>query len=238
MLCDRLCLAIEVLKVKALRNGVLCIPERKHQKERSVRMPFIDEEIARMVQKERKKEREKEEKQKRLDEDASIHTEDIAEGIKSGACTIFDKTYLFQKYTILEERVSLYLPSEELEIRINEKGAFQSLNMEMGFSSNIVLSDIMEEFELLSVYKDNMEKNLKPSGFHFNWLEEGSLLSGGRQLLYLDFLNVTGLGTVHNSIWFIMTPYGRMQCTLNYDHEDDRYWKHMMRALMKLIEIK
>lgn len=201
-------------------------------------MPFIDEEIAKMVQKERKKEREKEEKQRRIEEDASIDAEFVMEGIKSGACTIFDRTYLFQKYSILENRVSLYLPSEDITIRLDDKNAFQSLNMEMGFSSNIVLPEIMEEFEPLSAYKLNMEKNLKSSGIHFNWLEEGSVLANGSQLLYLDFLNVTGLGSVHNSMWFIMTPYGRLMCTLNYDHGDDRYWKHMMRGLMKLIEIK
>lgn len=200
-------------------------------------MAFIDEEIARMVQKERKKEREEELKQKNKEEEASIDEKVLIESIKNGTCTIFDRTYFFQSYTILGERIKVYLPCEDISIRQDNKMGFQSLNMEMGFSSNFILSEIKEEFEPLSFYKDNLIKNMKPSGIQFKWVEEGSIFSNGIKILYLDFINNTGLGSVHNNMWFIMTPYGRLQCTLNYDHEEDKYWKHMMRALMKLIEI-
>ena len=201
-------------------------------------MAYIDEEIAKILRKERMKEQEEELLQEEQEADDAVDEDEIIEGIRNGKCVLWDRIFEFAHYTILDGRAEIYLPSEEINIQKDETTFFQSLNNEVGFSSSIVLSDIMEEFSPLSVYKDNIVKNMRKTGMKFKWQEEGSLFSGKGKIQYLDFISMSGLGAIHNSMWFVMTPYGRLQTTLNYDHEEHKYWKHLMRGLMKLFEIK
>lgn len=199
-------------------------------------MTYIDEEIAKIMKRERLKEQERllTEQEDILDE--AIDEEELIEGINQGKCIVFDKEISFGHYLVCDKRIEIDLPSNDIEIKTNQEGIFQSLNMDMGFGCNIVLTNDKSDFKSLSHYKDMMVKNMKK--LTFKWNEEGSLLiSGGLMLKYLDFINITGLGVVHNSMWFVMTPYGQAQININYDQELNKHFKHIVRAMMKTLKV-
>lgn len=197
-------------------------------------MAYIDEEIARVLKKERLKVREEMKKKEEEELDKTIEKEEVIAGIKEGRCKIFDKEYIFSHYVICGGRMEIDLPSTGIEIKNDQDNIFQSLSIELGFSCNAVLTDCKDEFEELSHYKEMMMKNMK--NLPFQWEDEGSIFTNGLSIKYLDFIIMTGLGAIHNSMWFVMTPYGQAQLNLNYGQEDHRYFKHLINAMMKTLK--
>lgn len=200
-------------------------------------MTFVDEEIAKMLRRQRMQEKNTEQQEKEEKEAAMLDEKEIIKGIEKGSCTIFDRTFLFQPHKILKGKAQIYLPMEELEIKVDDQEIFTAIQMDEARSFQYTLNGIKQEFEPLSVYKENMKKNLKKTNMQFKWIEEGCILKNNMKIQYIEFINSTGLGTIHNHMWFIMTPYGQMICNLNYNHEDEKYWRPMTKALMKLVEI-
>lgn len=198
-------------------------------------MPYIDEEIAKIMKRERMKVQREIENVKEQELEENIEQDDIIAGIKEGQCQVLDRIFLFSHFLICGGRIEIDLPSQEIEVKVDQDNFFQSLNMDLGFACNGVLTDEKSEFKEMSHYKEMMKKNMKQ--LSFKWVEEGSLLISGVNLQYIDFINGTGLGAVHNSMWFFMTPYGQAQFNLNYDHADHKYFKHIIPAIMKTLKI-
>lgn len=200
-------------------------------------MAYVDEEIAKMLRRERMQEKKVKEQEQEKKEATMLDEKEIIKGIENGQCTIFDKTFEFQSYKILGEKIQIYLPKENLEVKVDDKEVFTALQMEEARSFQYAINGIKKEFEPLSKYKENMKNNLKESNMQFKWVEEGCILQNNLKIQYLEFINPTGLGTIHNHMWFVMTPLGQMVCNLNYNEEDKKYWRPIANALMKLIEL-
>lgn len=96
-------------------------------------------------------------------------------------------------------------------------------------------TDDKTEFLPLNVYKDNMVKNMKR--LNFKWLEEGAQIINGCKVMFLDFITLTGVVNVHQNMWFVMSPYGQAQVVVNYDHADNKYWKHIIKEIRNSFEI-
>lgn len=199
---------------------------------------MVDEQIAKMLQRQRMKERKEEEAQKRKQEEALIDEKEIMEGIRNGECMVLDHKFVFEEKMILGDRVKCYLPCKELQIVSNFKEVFTAAENEYGVGIHFILSDEeKEKLQTWSVYKQNIQNNLKKSQMKFKWIEEGCFMNGELKLQYLEFISSTGLGTMHNYMWAAETKYGRLAANLNYDHDMDKYWKPVIRAMMKIMEI-
>lgn len=201
-------------------------------------MPLVDEQIAKMLQRQRMKEQKEKETEKRKQEEAMIDEKEIMEGIRKGECTVIDQKFMFEEKMILGDRVKFYLPCKELQIVSNFREVFTAAENKYGVGIHLILSeDEKDNIQSWSVYKQNMQENLKKSQMKFKWIEEGCLMNGELKLQYLEFINPTGLGTLHNHMWMTETKYGRLAANLNYDHDTDKYWKPMIKAMMKIMEI-
>lgn len=198
-------------------------------------MSYIDESIAKKFKKERLERLRKEQEEQERAMDATIDEEEIIAGIKSGKCQIFDRVFEFEQHTVCDGRFSIYLPKEGMVIQNDLKELFKSVNDDLGFACNFASTDEKMEFQSLEFYKEKMEKGVKK--VPFKWVEEGVQFIDGYKLMYLDFINLTGMVTIHQNMWFIMGPYGQAQAVVSYDHKEKKYWKHIIKALRNTLEI-
>jgi len=199
-------------------------------------MTLIDEEIARMLHK--KKREETIQKQQEPEEEIPDETE-LAEMLRQGEIQIGKKKVPFQVAWILEGRIGIFLPAVSSEVKANTPVIYQMLDNTLGISFQFYLSEEKKEnFESLSVYKERMTKNMKPSGVVFQWLEEGSFLIQGNSACYLEFTNPTGMGIIHNFMLFVQTEYGQLICNFNYEDRERAFWKPVLKMLVKQIEMK
>lgn len=198
-------------------------------------MPYMDEEIARVLKRERLKQQAEKQALIEKELESSIDEEEVKQGIINGQCSVLDRIFSFEQYTICDGKITICLPSKEIVIQNDEKNLFKSANEDLGFSCTAAVTDEKSEFEPLSVYKENMMKNMKK--LSFKWVEEGAQIVCGCKLLYLDFITLTGVVNVHQNMWFIMTPYGQSQIVVNYDHAEEKYWKPIIKAIRNTLEI-
>lgn len=198
-------------------------------------MAYMDEKIAKMLKKERLKRQAEKQLELEKELESQIDEEEVRNGIADGKCSVLDRTFTFEQFTICDGRFSIYLPSEEILIQNDEKNLFKSVNEMLGFSCTAVATDEKADFEPLHVYKKNMEHNLKR--ISFKWLEEGANMTCGCKIMYLDFITLTGVVNVHQNMWFIMTPHGQAQIVVNYDHAEEKYWKPIVKAIRNMLEI-
>ena len=198
-------------------------------------MAFIDEEIAKKMKKERLKKQKAEQEKLEQELEATVDAEAVERGIINGKCTVLGREFAFETYTVCDGRFTIHIPSEEILIQKDEKELFKSANNELGFSCTITSTDEKEDFLPLEEYKQNMLKNMKK--VTFKWLEEGAQMIGDCKVMYLDFITLTGIVNVHQNMWFVMSPYGQAQVVVNYDHAEDRYWKHIIKAIRNTFEI-
>lgn len=198
-------------------------------------MAYIDEEIAKKFKKERLKKQKEEQERIEKELEATVDPGLVRQGIIEGKCIVLDREFEFEKYTICDGRFSIYIPSDRVIIQNNEKSLFKTANNELGFSCTVVATDDKTEFLPLNVYKDNMVKNMKR--LNFKWLEEGAQIINGCKVMFLDFITLTGVVNVHQNMWFVMSPYGQAQVVVNYDHADNKYWKHIIKEIRNSFEI-
>lgn len=198
-------------------------------------MAYIDEEIAKKFKMERLKKQKEEQDRIEKELEASVDPVAVREGIIAGKCTVLDREFEFEKYTICDGRFSINIPSDRIIIQNDEKGLFKTANNELGFSCTVSATNDKSEFLSLNVYKENMVKNMKR--LNFKWLEEGAQMISGCKVMYLDFITLTGVVNVHQNMWFVMSPYGQAQVVVNYDHAENKYWKHIVKEIRNTFEI-
>lgn len=199
-------------------------------------MAYMDEEIAKQFKKERLKKQREEQERIEKELEAAIDTEAVRQGMIAGKCKVLDREFEFKKYTVCDGRFSINIPSDRIIIQNDEKTLFKTANNELGFSCTIVATDEASDFLSLDAYKKNMEKNMKK--LNFKWLEEGAQMMNGCKVMYLDFITLTGVGNIHQNMWFVMSPYGQAQVVVNYDNNEDRYWKYIIKEIRNTFEIK
>lgn len=199
---------------------------------------MVDEEIAKMLRKERVKARKLEEEARERKEEEELDLEEVKRQMKEGELKLYDREFSFEMRDLLKNRIRVILPFDGIVEKKNLDEVYESMSDELAFSSHFVLEEGAADFMELDVYKKNMEKNLDGTGLSFKWNEEGAMMVNGVKLQYLDFVTTTGLGAVHNSMWFIYCKYGRLLCNINYDHKEKRYWKPIVSAMMQTIEVR
>ena len=200
-------------------------------------MPYVDEQIAKILRKERMREKKAQEEEQRKQEELLIDEEEILKGIEQGECTVIDRQFVFEERTILGNRVKVYVPCKELQVQKNFQEVFIAGENEYGVGINYVISKEKEQIKSWDVYKKNIQENMEQSKMHFKWMEEGCLINGELKFQYLEFLSINGLGTLHNHMWMADTRHGRMIINLNYEHQEEKYWKPMIKAMIRKIEI-
>lgn len=199
---------------------------------------MVDEEIAKMLRKERTEARKKEERERELQEEEALDMEDVLRQVRSGTLELYEREFVFEEKSLLKDRVHICLPTEGIEVKRNLDEAYEDMSNVLAYSSHIMLELDAKEFMAMDVYKKNMEKNLEGTGLSFKWIEEGAMMCNGLNVQYLDFVTASGLGAVHNSMWFIHCRYGRLLCNINYDHKEKRYWKPIVKAMLQTVEVR
>jgi len=198
-------------------------------------MAYIDEEIAKKFKKERMKKQKEEQERIEKELEATVDPELVRQGILDGRCTVLDREFEFEQYTICDGRFTIHIPSDRIMIQNDEKALFKTANNELGFSCTVAATEDKSEFLPLNVYKENMVKNMKR--LNFKWLEEGAQMINGCKVMYLDFITLTGMVNVHQNMWFVMSPQGQTQVVVNYDHAENKYWKHIIKEIRNTFEI-
>lgn len=198
-------------------------------------MAYLDEDIAKRLKEQRMKRIAEEEKRKEKELEAQIDPEEIKKGILAGECEVLDRTFQFKKYDVCDGRFGIYIPYINTIVQNDLPQLFKTADNELGFSCTVSSTNEKKDFFELDHYKKMMKKNLKQ--VTFKWLEEGAELIGGYKVSYLDFITLTGLGNIHQSMWFVMGPHGQTQIVVNYDHQEDRYFKHLVKGLRETLEI-
>lgn len=198
-------------------------------------MVFIDQEIAKKLKQERLKKQKQEREKMEQELESMVDADAVRKGIMSGKCTILGREFTFEKYTVCDGRFSINLPSEGILIQNDDKALFKTANNELGFSCTIASTDDKSEFLPFDTYKENMMKNMKK--VTYKWLEEGAQMIDGYKVMYLDFITFTGVVNVHQNMWFITGPHGQAQVVVNYDHAEDKYWKHIIKEIRNTFEI-
>ena len=198
-------------------------------------MTFIDEEIAKKFKKERLKKQKAEQERIEQELESMVDADAVRKGIVNGKCTVLGREFPFKKYTVCDGRFSIHIPSEGILIQNDEKTLFKTANNELGFSCTIAATDEKSDIQTLDKYKQNMMKNKKQ--VTFKRLEERARIIDGCKVMYLDFITFTGVVNVHQNMWFVMSPYGQAQVVVNYDHAEDKYWKHIIKEIRNTFEI-
>lgn len=198
-------------------------------------MPYIDEEIAKKLKKERLKliRAENEEKEREFDE--SIDPCEVREGIKKGKCRIGDREFTFSRYSACEGKFNVYLPNEEILIKRDTNANFQTVNDDLGFSFTLLISPVEGSIKTPEEYKKAIRNNLRK--LNNKWLSDGVTIVEGRKMLYMEFVTITGLVIVHQNMWYWDTPYGVVSIVVNYDHKENKYWKHIIGEIRNTIEL-
>ena len=200
---------------------------------------MIDEEIAKMLRKQRIANKKEEERKQEILEQESINEEELLEQILKGHAELQGHEFDFKRLDLLENRVSIMLPDYPDFVVEDDKDMFyNTYSNELGYSCNLVLLENETQLEPMKVYKERMEKGTKQSGLRYKWQEEGIVLVHGLKIYYLNFLVNTGLGTVQSCMYYAYTKYGRFTCTMNCEHKDSIYWKPISKALAQTIIVK
>lgn len=198
-------------------------------------MAYLDEEIAKKFKMERMKRKAEEEKRIEQELESQVDPEEVKRGILEGKCEILDRTFQFQKYEICDGRFGIYIPYINTILQNDQKTLFKTADNELGFSCTVASTDDKSDFLALDVYKQRMQKNFKK--VTYKWLEEGMQVIYGCKVSYLDFITMTGLGSFHQNMWFVQGPYGQAQVAVNYDHLENKYWKHIIKGIRETFEI-
>ena len=202
-------------------------------------MGYVDEEIAKIEQKKREKDRRKQQEIKKEQEKKQIPDKnEIKKMLQLGEVQIGEKAVSFQKVCILNKRFQVDLPTAKEEIKADTAAVYQMLDTMLGVSFQFYLSEEKkEEWESLDIYKERLIKNMKPSGINFQWLEEGEIQIQENTAYYLEFINPTGLGNVHNLMLFFRTFYGQLLCNFNYEDQDRYFWQPVLKVLIQQIKM-
>lgn len=200
-------------------------------------MPYMDEEIAKMLRKERMKEKEKQQQQEIEQEKEKINEEQLAEEMEKGECFLFDRSFRFSQKIIMNKRLKVYIPDKNLEIKYNFQELFVAGENAYSFGLNYALAEDGTPIQPWNTYKKNMQDGMKEVNMKFKWIEEGCVLNQENQLHYMEFLSLTGLGTIHNHMYMADTKYGRLTINLNYLHEEERYWRPLVQVMIKKMEV-
>ena len=182
--------------------------------------------MKRIAEEEKRKEKELEEK---------IDPEEIKKGILAGECEVLDRTFQFKRYEICDGRFGIYIPYINTIVQEDGPQVFKVADDDLGFSCTVSSSDVKRDFFELDHYKKMIQKNF--TKVTYKWVEEGAELVNGYKISYLDFITLTGLGNFHQNMWFVMGPHGQTQVVVNYDHKEDKYWKHLIKAIRETFEI-
>lgn len=195
-------------------------------------MAYLDEDIARMLRNERKKEKLKMEQEQLKKEMESIDEEKIATDMEKGFCVVLDREFKFQQKNILANKMQVFLPDGNLIERCNFAEMYTAGDDRYEMGINYVLAQEKEEFQSWEVYKTNMEEGLKKSKIRFNWIEEGCILNRQIKLHYLEYLTTTGMGVIHNHMYMADLGEERLTVNLNYLDKDQKYWKVLVKIMM------
>lgn len=197
----------------------------------------MDEEIAKMLRKERMKEKEKQERQEIEEEKEKIDEEQLAEEMENGECFLFDKSFLFSKKIILNNRLKVYVPDKNLQIKYNMQELFVAGENAYSVGLNYALAEDDMPIQSWNTYKKNMQDGMKEINMRFKWIEEGCVLNQENKLHYMEFLSMSGLGTIHNHMYMADTKYGRLTINLNYDHKEEELWYPLVQVMIKKMEV-
>ena len=140
---------------------------------------MVDEEIAKMLRKERTEARRKEEREQELREEEALDMEDVLRQVRSGTLELYEREFVFEEKSLLKDRVHICLPTEGIEVKRNLDEAYEDMSNVLSYSSHVVLELDAKEFMAMDVYKKNMEKNLEGTGLSFKWIEEGAMMCNG-----------------------------------------------------------
>lgn len=198
-------------------------------------MAYLDEEIAKRFKQQRMKKIEEEKKLREKELDEKVDFEEIKKGILEGECEVHDRVFQFQRYEICDGRFGINIPYIKTIVQNDLPQLFKVADNELGFSCTVSSSDEKQEFFELGFYKKMIEKNLKK--VTYKWLEEGVELVNGYKISYLDFITMTGMGSIHQNMWFVMGPHGQTQVVVNYDHSEHKYWKHLIKGIRETFEV-
>ena len=198
-------------------------------------MAYLDEDIAKRLKQERMKKIAAEEQKREKELEEQIDPEEIKKGVLQGECEVLDRTFQFKKYEICDGRFGIYIPYVNTIMQNDLPELFKTADNELGFSCTVSSTNEKKDFFELEHYKKMIQKNFKK--VTYKWLEEGAELVCGYKVSYLDFITMTGLGSIHQNMWFVMGPHGQTQVVVNYDHLEHKYWKHLIKAIRETLEI-
>lgn len=198
-------------------------------------MTYIDEQIAKMLRRERMKEQKEEKIKQKEEEKAQIDLDEIEKGMVCGECNVLGQAFVFDCKEILNHQVKVYLPNKDFKILRSFADFYSGGDNAYGYGVNFTLSE--DEMETWDIYKQRMKESLEKGNIHLKWLEEGCILNKGLKIQYIEFLTISGLGTFHNHMLMVNTKYGKLTSNLNYEQKDEKYWKPITEVMIKNIEI-
>lgn len=197
-------------------------------------MAYIDEQIAKMLRNERKRQTND---ILEVEEDEKVDELAILNGMEIGNCMVFDKKIEFQTREILNNRIKIYVPEKSSQVKFDTENVFTMAENRYNLGYNYVLGEDNEPILSWEEYRDKMQEGMKGIIARFKWLEEGCELNQENKLHYIEFLTMTGYGTIHNHMYIADTKHGRLKININYSHEEEKYWKPVVQAMIKKMEI-
>lgn len=197
-------------------------------------MEYLDEELAKKMRKLREQQ---EVSTKEFDEDKN-QTDlvgKLKESIKEGQVNIEGKNIIFKKYAILDEKITFYIPTNNIEILTNIPLLFQAIDNTNNIS--ILISCNNENYELsdLEKRKQQINNSVQSMQLRCRWKKTEVISKNNYDIQYFEYVTLTGIAIIYNVMWVYMSEEGLMTYLINFEEKDEKIWLPIIQALMEMV---
>lgn len=196
-------------------------------------MEYLDEELAKKMQ----KMREQKEELTKENDDEEIQTELVVrlkECIKEGQVNIEGKNIIFNKFKILDEKTTFYIPTNNIEILTNVPLLFQAIDNTNNISILISCNNENHELTDLEKRKQQINNSVQSMQLRCRWKKTEVLSRNNCDVQYFEYVTLTGIAIIYNVMWVYMSEEGLMTYLINFEEKDEKIWLPIIKALMEM----
>ena len=196
-------------------------------------MEYLDEELAKKMQ----KMREQKEELTKENDDEKIQTELVVrlkECIKEGQVNIEGKNIIFNKFKILDEKTTFYIPTNNIEILTNVPLLFQAIDNTNNISILISCNNENHELTDLEKRKQQINNSVQSMQLRCRWKKTEVLSRNYCDVQYFEYVTLTGIAIIYNVMWVYMSEEGLMTYLINFEEKDEKIWLPIIKALMEM----
>ncbi|WP_310602174.1 hypothetical protein [Anaerosporobacter sp.] len=194
---------------------------------------YLDEELAKKMRKMRE---EKAALENTVDEEEewAIRVDRVKEGIQAGQVNIEKRNLFFKKYEILDKKIEMYIPTNDIEIMTDDPLIFQAMDNTSNISIIVSCNNENMELSALEQRKQQIDNSVKSMELRCRWKKAETLLVEDKEVQYFEYVMLTGLVVIYNVMWVYLSEEGLMTYLFNFEEKEEKIWLPIIQAVREL----